>query len=191
MPTFKHLTVKHDAKIKDDLKVSDNLKVKGNLSLAGDQLVGGNLTVSGTTNALSLYSRSPVTALVAATTSQIAATQSGTIFTINNANTAGTYYLPAPAIGLKYTFLWIAASSATIIFNVASNGGTSIIGRGFLSDSDAAVSYTVVCVAFNGVTAVTATSSAVNSYVTMTCVSSTQWVAETYNLATATTITVA
>lgn len=191
MPTFKHLTVKHDAKIKDDLKVSDNLKVKGNLSLAGDQLVGGNLTVNGTTNVLALYNRQPVSALTIGTTSQITASQSGTVFTINASNTAGSYYLPAPVAGLTYKFVWIAASGVTLTINASFNGATSIIGSLVLADSDAVIANNVFGTALSGTTAVTATSTGVNAVVEMLCVSSTQWVCKAYERNTAATITVA
>lgn len=158
----------------DGLNTNKNVNVgingsSANLWVAGNVSIGGSLAVTGpiteTTNIATL----------SAATAAPSAAQSGTTFLLNRAGGI-TVTLPAPTVGLRYTFVVITSVTATA-YKVITDVGTTLL-QGVVvgatttaSAFESVVGSANISVTMNGST----TGGLVGTQISFTCISSTLW----------------
>ena len=136
---------------------------------------GGNTAISGL--------KKNVTAGASSTT--LTKAQSGGVF-LFDAATAQTYVLPAPVVGLEYTFICTVANTGAASHEIDTDAGTTFIGGTLVCGLEATTPganpgpklfsgnpAASVKIATNGTT----TGGLVGSMIKVTCVSSTVWMA--------------
>lgn len=156
------------------MKVKD-VDLAGALSVAGNAAVTGTLTVTGATTLTgAVTQKSPVISGSGATVTLTAA-QSGNIVLFDKADGI-VFTLPAPAVGLHYTFIvktTITSNAAKVITDA---GTTLLIGTLLTDNAGTAAGWagngtTHIAVSMNGTT----TGGIQGTRITFECVSSTLW----------------
>jgi len=165
--------------------------LSGTLTLSGSNTHSGNNTFSGSnsfTGAVSFTSTvagaKPVVTNVTTALLSPAAAASGVIYTLNKADGI-TVTLPAPAVGLQYTF-YVGTTITSNSYKVITDAGTTfLIGNVLSVDTDS--SNALAAFSGNGSTHVALTQAAAStnatggiagSWTRFTCVSSTLWYVE-------------
>ena len=150
------------------------LNTQKNASFGGTLSVTGNVTIAGTLTG----NKTPVTAYT--TTQILTAAQSGSIILFNAA--AGfTITLPAPVIGLSFSF-GVQTSVTSSNHKVITDVGTTFIAGG-VAMGEAAGTTTLEAL-FNGSSHIsilmngTTTGGLIGTFFNMTCISSTVWYIE-------------
>lgn len=101
-------------KFRNDMEITGDLNVGGDIDLTGSLALSGSVT-------------GPASVETVITTNVITAAESGKTFFLDLAG-GFTSTLPAPAAGLRYTF--IVKTAPTTAYVIASNGGADIIVLG-------------------------------------------------------------
>lgn len=153
--------------------MATNVDLSGNVLYVTDVVVGSN-----TPGILSGDSLSVGATVTSVTTSTLTptATQSGAVFLLNRA-AGSTVTLPAPVVGLTYTFMVGTALSSGSYKVITSAGTVFIVGSIVIDKAGVLTAYqadgsTIVSVNFNGTTTGGA---ALGDNFTLTCISATEW----------------
>lgn len=177
LPINQQVNLLNDALMVYDVVASNSLVSQGPL------IVDGLATFKGGTSGASA-----VQTVTAATLAPTAA-QSGTKYMLN-VLTGTTVTLPAPVVGLTYSFYSILAPTSNA-YKVITSAGSVFLTGGIFTDKTLTITRydadgsTILSLNWNGTT----TGGIVGSYATFTCISATEWLVEGVQVASGTLAT--
>jgi len=177
------LIEKYVAAIRLQAGYNSKLPITTTGTITGGALVGTSAAITG-----AVTSQEPIANLTASTGAPTVA-QSGSVFTLSR--TAGiTVTLPAPTVGLQYTFISITTPT-TGNYKIITDAGTTLL-QGVITSAtttasvfESVVATSNIAVTMNGTT----TGGLVGTQLTFTCLSSTLWQVFGTNFTSGTTAT--